>query len=113
MGSSNMSKKEKQLSKSTITLRDEILEDLSISQSESKREVPVMTRLGTDLVELLDILVKLGIFNSRSEAVAAIVEKTLFSQQDKFKLLKTQVEKLETIQGTARGIAFDILKGDD
>lgn len=108
-----MSEKENQRKKTTITLRDEILESFLISESESKREIPVMTRLGTDLVELLDILVKLDIFKSRSEAVAAIVEKTIFSQQDKFELLKVQVEKLEEIQDTARGIAFDVLKGEE
>jgi ribosomal 50S subunit-associated protein YjgA (DUF615 family) len=106
-----MSGKEKQDNKTTTTLREDFLESLSISKSEVKREIPVMTRLGKDLVELLDILVKLNIFSSRSEAVAAIVEKTILSQQDKFELLKMQVEKLEEIQDTARNIAFDVLKG--
>jgi Arc/MetJ-type ribon-helix-helix transcriptional regulator len=109
----SLSEKKKQQSKTALTLREEMLESLSISESEAKREIPVMTRLGTDLVELLDILVKLDIFNSRSEAVAAIVEKTLFSQQDKFDLLKAQVDKLEKIQATAKGIGFDILKGEE
>lgn len=106
-----MSGKEKQDNKTTTTMREDFLESLSISESEVKREIPVMTRLGKDLVELLDILVKLNIFNSRSEAVAAIVEKTILSQQDKFELLKAQVEKLEEIQDAARNIAFDVLKG--
>jgi Arc/MetJ-type ribon-helix-helix transcriptional regulator len=106
-----MSGKEKHDNKTTTTLREDFLESLSINESEMKREIPVMTRLGKDLVELLDILVKLSIFNSRSEAVAAIVEKTILSQQDKFELLKAQVEKLEEIQDAARNIAFDVLKG--
>ena len=106
-----MSGKEKQDNKTTTTMREDFLESLSISESEVKREIPVMTRLGKDLVELLDILVKLNIFNSRSEAVAAIVEKTILSQQDKFELLKAQVEKIEEIQDAARNIAFDVLKG--
>jgi Arc/MetJ-type ribon-helix-helix transcriptional regulator len=109
----HLSEKKRQQSKAALSLREEMLESLSISESEAKREIPVMTRLGTDLVELLDILVKLDIFSSRSEAVAAIVEKTLFSQQEKFELLKAQVEKLEKIHTTAKGIGFDILKGGD
>ena len=54
---------------------------------------------------------KLDIFNSRSEAVAAIVEKTLLSQLDNFELLKEQISKLEEIQDTARDIAYDVLRG--
>ena len=90
-----------------------MLEKFSISGSEARRETPVMTRLGNDLVELLDILVKLDIFNSRSEAVAAIVEKTLFSQMEKLELLKAQIEKIEEIQDAAKEIAYDALRGDE
>jgi Arc/MetJ-type ribon-helix-helix transcriptional regulator len=60
---------------------------------------------------MLDILVKLDIFKSRSEAIASIVEKTLFVQRDKFELLKAQITKLEKIQDTAKDIASDVLKG--
>lgn len=90
-----------------------MLESLSLESIDAKREIPVMTRLGTDLVEMLDVLVKLDIFKSRSEAVAAIVEKTLLSQMDKFELLTAQIEKLEKIQKTAKGIALDVLSGQD
>jgi Arc/MetJ-type ribon-helix-helix transcriptional regulator len=107
-----MSGKKKE-SKTSMSLRDEMLEKFSVRDSEAKRETPVMTRLNTDLVELLDILVKLDIFNSRSEAVATIVERTLFSQMEKFELLKAQIEKLEEIQETAKGIAHDALRGED
>ena len=88
-----------------------MLSEFSSSDTETKREVPVMTRLDGKLVQLLDILVKLDIFKSRSEAVAAIVEKTLLSQIDKFELLKEQIAKLEEIQDTAKDIALDVMKG--
>ena len=103
-----MSDKKKQ-GKASLSLREEMLESLSLSGVDAKREIPVMTRLGTDLVEMLDVLVKLDIFNSRSEAVAAIVEKTLLSQMDNFELLTAQIEKLEKIQKTAKDIALDVL----
>ena len=106
-----MAPKKKRESESATKLRDEMLEDLSNGRSDVKRDVPVMTRLDSELVKLLDILVKLDIFNSRSEAVAAILEKTLLSQMDKFKLLENQIGKLEEIQDAAKDIAYDVLKG--
>jgi Arc/MetJ-type ribon-helix-helix transcriptional regulator len=88
-----------------------MLKELSIDDSDSKREVPVMTRLDNKVIRLLDMLIKLNIFKSRSEAVAAIVEKTLLTQQDKFDLLQEQLSKLEEIEDTAKGIALDVMKG--
>ncbi len=88
-----------------------MIEELSTRESDTKRDIPVMTRLDDELVSMLDILVKLDIFKSRSEAVAAIVEKTLFQQRDKFEQLKAQITKLEKIQDTAKDIAYDVLKG--
>ncbi|MFW9806996.1 MAG: hypothetical protein ACFFFK_09740 [Candidatus Thorarchaeota archaeon] len=101
----------KKKTESTPTLRDEMLKELSIDDTESKRDVPVMTRLDTRVIGLLDMLIKLNIFKSRSEAVAAIVEKTLLPQQEKFDLLQEQLSKLEEIEDTAKGIALDVMKG--
>jgi len=106
-----VSKHTKRPKSDSRSLRDEMLDELSINNVDAKREVPVMTRLDKDLVQLIDILVKLDIFKSRSEAVAAIVEKTLLSQLDKFELLKEQIAKLEDIQDTAKDIALDVMKG--
>jgi len=101
----------KKKTESTPTLREEMLKELSIDDPESKREVPVMTRLDTRVIQLLDVLIKLNIFKSRSEAVASIVEKTLLPQQEKFDLLQEQLSKLEKIEDTAKGIALDVMKG--
>ncbi len=103
--------KKKQKSESTRSLRDEMREELSIEETVTKREVPVMTRLDNEVIQLIDILVKLNIFKSRSEAVAAIVEKTLLPQLDKFDLLKKQITKLQDVQDTAKDIALEVLKG--
>jgi Arc/MetJ-type ribon-helix-helix transcriptional regulator len=78
-------------------------------EAKAKRDVSVMTRLTSELVELLDVLVKLDVFGSRSEGVASIVEKTLLSQLDKFELLRFQIERLEEIHDEARNIASDVL----
>ena len=102
-------KKQKELAH---TLREEMLDKLSTGVSETKRDIPVMTRMDSKLVELLDILVKLNIFQSRSEAVASIVEKTLFSQLDKFELLKEQLKRLDDVHETAMDIAQEVLRGE-
>ena len=111
VGESSLTAGKKRRDKKSTSLRDEMLSELSVSDTGTNREVPVMTRLDNELVSLLDILVKLDIFKSRSEAVAAIVEKTLLSQLDKFELLKEQIAKLEKIQDTAKDIALDVMKG--
>ncbi len=105
-----MAPKKKQ-DESSQNLRKVIIDELSTRESGTKRDVPVMTRFDNELVSMLDILVKLDIFKSRSEAIASIVEKTLFVQRDKFELLKAQITKLEKIQDTAKDIASDVLKG--
>ena len=104
-----MSKKSKD-EDSTQTLRKAMIEDLSIRVSESKRDTPVTTRLDDEIIEMLDILVKLGIFKSRSEAIASILEMTLFDHRDKFKQLSTEITKLEKIQDRAKDIALDVLQ---
>ena len=93
-------------------IRERLLSKLAADGfGEEERDVPVVARMNKKVVATLDSLVSLGIFKSRSEAVAAIVEKTLLSQLDKFELLKKQIAKLEEIQDTAKDIALDVMKG--
>lgn len=104
------SKKKASKDDEKVGLRDEMRQKLRTDAAEAgKRNVSVMTRLSSEMVEILDNLVKLGIFNSRSDAVAGIVEKTLLSQISSFNRLKEQVTKLEEIQGTALDIALKAL----
>ena len=103
------SKKSK--SERSQNLRSVLIEELSSRVTDSKRDIPVMTRLSEELIGMLDILVKLDIFRSRSEAVAVIVESTLLTQKEKFNQLEEEISKLEKIQGKAKEIALDVLKG--
>ena len=67
------------------TLKERILGELYSEEFElKKREVHVMTRLSSDIVEILDALVELGVFKSRSAAVSAYVEKGIASQMDMY-----------------------------
>ncbi|MHA1904294.1 MAG: hypothetical protein ACXADL_04125 [Candidatus Thorarchaeota archaeon] len=104
-------KKKDAIPESNLSLREEILGKLSEDEFElKKREISVMTRLNRDYVEILDALVKLELFKSRSEAVAAIVMKTLHSEYDVFQELKVQAEKLDDFQDTVKDLAFKALR---
>ncbi|MFW9976327.1 MAG: ribbon-helix-helix domain-containing protein [Candidatus Thorarchaeota archaeon] len=99
---------------SEMGLRDEMRKKLKADTAEAgKRDISVMTRLSSSMVEVLDNLVKLGIFKSRSDAVAAIVEKALIPQMKSFEKLKGHVEQLDEIQEAAMDIAIKALDGQD
>ena len=104
-----MTKKNERI-ESSQTLRKGIIENLTTRLADSKRDNPVTARLDDEIVNMLDILVKLDIFKSRSEAIAAILEKTLIPQREKFKQLEAQITKLEKIQDTAKELASDVLQ---
>jgi len=56
-------------------LREKLLSKLAAeSFGEEERDVPVVARMNKKVVHTLDSLVALGIFKSRSEAAAALVE---------------------------------------
>ena len=99
-----------QKKKSSHKLKDELAEELAREKPASKRGSPVMTRLSDDLIEMLDILVKLDIFKSKSEAVASIVEKTLHELKDDIGALKTEITKIEKIQDSAKDAISDALQ---
>ncbi|MHA1935966.1 MAG: hypothetical protein ACW97A_11840 [Candidatus Thorarchaeota archaeon] len=108
-----MAKKKKKdtAPESSLSLREEILGRLSEDEFElKKREISVMTRLSREYVEILDAIVKLELFKSRSEAVAAIVMKTLHSEYDVFQELKIQAEKLDDFQDTVKNLALKALR---
>jgi Arc/MetJ-type ribon-helix-helix transcriptional regulator len=110
MRSANLSKKKKG-DESGQTLRETIIEDLSTKIADTKRDVPVTARLDNEIVDMLDILVKLGIFKSRSDAIASILENTLLDHRDRFKQLTTEISRLEKIQDRAKDIALEVLQG--
>ena len=82
-----MSRKEKTKNADVtqLSLREQLLGRLSDdSVTGKKREVSVMTRMSGDIVEILDALVELGIFKSRSEAVSAFVEQAISARKSMF-----------------------------
>jgi Arc/MetJ-type ribon-helix-helix transcriptional regulator len=89
---------EKKQSTTRESLREQIMGKSTDTEFEaSKREVHVMTRLSERIVEAVDALVTLNVFNSRSEAVAAYVENAILSDVELYEnLIKkaTEVSKM-------------------
>ena len=103
-----MSKKGKQSEEgsATTSLREEILGPQSAHEFGSrKRGIHVMTRLSEDIVEILDALVELAIFKSRSEAVAAYVEKSIMTREEMYNEITLQAKQVGEMRETAKRLA--------
>jgi metal-responsive CopG/Arc/MetJ family transcriptional regulator len=79
--------------------------------SGEKRELLVTVRMKGRVVELLDALIELDILDSRSEAIASIVESTVSSKSKIFKALKTQADDLKRRRNEARELASKEISG--
>lgn len=91
-----------------LTLREQLLGRLSEDDSVSKkREVSVMTRMSGDIVEILDALVELEIFKSRSEAVSAFVEQAISSRIKLFEEIRTQATDIQKLRDSAKKHAYE------
>ena len=77
-----------------------------------KREVSVMTRMRGDIVEVLDALVELNIFKSRSEAVSAFVEQAISAREPMFAEIKTQAGEIRKLRDSAKRHAFAAFQED-
>ncbi|TFF84010.1 hypothetical protein EU524_01570 [Candidatus Thorarchaeota archaeon] len=99
------------------TQKEEILDELlgrfsSEAFGLQKREVSVMTRMSAETVEILDALVELEIFKSRSEAVAAMVEKVIDSRRPMFEEIKRQAKEIVEKRESARHLAYQAMKSE-
>lgn len=95
------------------SIRDKLLGNYSeYNITTETRDVSVMTRLSGTFVEIIDSLVKLGIFKSRSEAIASMIEEVILRKIDMFQQLKVQAEKLDEIQDSAKNLAFKALTNE-
>ena len=96
-----------------LTLREDLLSRLMPEEIDpKKRDVSVMTRLSSELVEILNALVKLGLFKSKSEIIAAVMERTLLPHLDLFEEIKKQAKKQDEIQGAAKELVLQALRGE-
>lgn len=106
-----MSEKESEKTSIAATLKERILGELETEEFRiKKREVHVMTRLTADIVEILDTLVELEVFRSRSEAVSAYVEKGIAAEMDLYEDVRELGRKLKEMKEAAKRMAFGALK---
>ena len=93
-----------------LTLREQLLGRLSEDDMAKKREVSVMTRMSGDIVEILDSLVELEIFKSRSEAVSAFVEQAIATRSQMYDEIKIQAADIRKLRDSAKKHAFEALR---
>ena len=104
-----MSKEEKP---KKSTLRDRVLKNISADGFEDEeRDIPVVARMNKRVVETLDSMVAVGIFKSRSEAAAALIEGAISSRQEFFDDIRKQASSLNEQQDAAMKQAQDAILG--
>ena len=105
-----MSKKKEKPKRTT--LRERVLKNISADGFEGEeREIPVVARMNKRVVETLDSLVAIGVFKSRSEAAAALVEGAISSREDLFEDIRKQASSLSKQQDAAMKEAQDAILG--
>ena len=105
--------KQKEADTTQMSLREQLLGGLSEGVSSGKkREVSVMTRMSGDIVEVLDALVELEIFKSRSEAVSAFVEQAILARGSMFDQIRTQASEIRKLRDSAKRHAFEAFQED-
>ena len=104
-----MSKKEKP---TRTTLRERVLKNISADGFEGEeRDTPVVARMNKRVVETLDSLVAIGVFKSRSEAAAALVEGAISSREDLFDDIRKQAASLSKQKDAAMKEAQEAILG--
>jgi Arc/MetJ-type ribon-helix-helix transcriptional regulator len=102
---------EKKHSTTRETLREQIMgKSAETDFDTSKREVHVMTRLSKQIVEAVDALVTLNVFNSRSEAVAAYVENAIISDVELYESLIKKAKEVSKMRDTAMDSILETLQ---
>jgi len=94
------------------SLRERVLKNISADGFEGEeREIPVVARMNKRVVETLDSMVAVGIFKSRSEAAAALIEGAISSRQEFYDDIRKQAASLSEQQDAAMKQAQDAILG--
>ena len=78
-----------------------------------KRDVHVMTRLSESIVEIVDALVTLNVFKSRSEVLAAYLENAVLKNTEMYMKIVEQARTVEGMRDTAMETVLDSLQNPD
>jgi metal-responsive CopG/Arc/MetJ family transcriptional regulator len=105
--------KSKDTGPAQMSLREQLLGRLEEDKgSGKKREVSVMTRMSGDIVEVLDALVELNVFKSRSEAVSAFVEQAIAARAEQYEEIKIQAGEIRKLRDSAKKHAYAAFQED-
>ncbi|MFX1561316.1 MAG: hypothetical protein ACFFBL_12070 [Promethearchaeota archaeon] len=103
---------EKEEKPKRTSLRERVLKNISADGFEGgERDIPVVARMNKRVVETLDSMVAIGIFKSRSEAAAALVEGAISSREDLFEDIRRHAASLSERQDAAMKEAQDAILG--
>ncbi len=106
-----MLNKDDELNELQVSLREELIGRASEEKfGLKKREVSVMTRMSAEIVDVLDALVELEIFKSRSEAVAALIENAIHSKKRLFSEISSQAADIRKKRDAARHLAVQTIQ---
>jgi len=111
-----MSKKEELIGEAVPnqqTLRDELMGRFSRETMGLKnREISVMTRMSSYIVEVLDALVELEVFKSRSEVVSTFMEQMIMDRKSLFDEIRNQAKDISKKRESAKHLAFQAMQGN-
>lgn len=95
------------------SLRDELMGQFSREKMGLKnREISVMTRMDSYIVEVIDALVELEVFKSRSEVVSTFMEQMIMDRKKLFDEIRTQAKDISNKRESAKKLAFHAMKSD-
>lgn len=95
------------------TLRDELMGSFSRERMGLKnREISVMTRMDSYIVEVLDALVELEVFKSRSEVVSTFMEQMILDRKHLFDEIRTQAQDISNKREAAKKLAFQAMQSN-
>ena len=84
------------------SLRKQIIGNFEDSEFDiEKRDVNVTTRLSNQIITVLDALITLDVFKSRSEVVSSLVVSSILSNTDLFKRLMKKADEVSALRETA------------
>ena len=95
------------------SLREELMGRFSReSMGLKNREISVMTRMSPYIVEVLDALVELEVFKSRSEVVSTFMEQMIMDRKSLFDEVRGQAQDISKKRESAKRLAFQAMKTD-
>jgi Arc/MetJ-type ribon-helix-helix transcriptional regulator len=95
------------------SLREELMGRFSReSMGLKNREISVMTRMSPYIVEVIDALVELEVFKSRSEVVSTFMEQMIMDRKPLFDEIRNQAQDISVKRESAKRLAFQAMKTD-